>query len=99
MLNEKAREILRQADPVNRSKIEQQNTEINKSWTDLLNNLENRREALSILAQHWEDFDNKYLAFESQITRLDERSRHVDPVVRSRRQLEDTKNVIQVRVP
>lgn len=96
LLNEKAREILRQADPVNRSKIEQQNTDINKDWSNLLNNLENRREALSTLAQHWEDFDNKYLAFESQVTRLDERSRHVDPVVRSRRQLEDTKNVIQV---
>lgn len=61
-----------------------------------MNNLENRREALSTLAQHWEDFDHKYIAFENQITRLDERSRHVDPVVRSRRQLEDTKNVIQV---
>lgn len=96
LLNERAREILRQADPVNRSRIEQQNTDINKNWSDLLNNLENRREALATLAQHWEDFDHKYLTFESQLTRLDERSRHVDPVVRSRRQLEDTKNVIQV---
>lgn len=95
-MNEKAAHILRQADPTNRERIEQQNTDINRDWRLVIDNFETRRDRLAVLAQHWEEFDNKLHAFENQIIRLDERTRHVDPVVRSRRQLEDTKHVIQV---
>lgn len=55
-----------------------------------------RIEALSGLAQHWEDFDKRIHTFENLLVRLDERQRNVDQLVRSRRHLEDTKNVIQV---
>lgn len=98
LLNKKTQEILREADPINRSNIEQENTQINKDWKDVVDSLENRVEALAGLAQHWEDFDKRIHAFESQLTRLDERNRNVDQVVRSRRHLEDTKNVVQVSV-
>lgn len=96
-MNERAHGILRQADPLNREHIEKQNIAINRDWTDLIDNFETRRDTLTTLSQHWEEFDNKLHSFENQIIRLEERSRHVDPVVRSRRQLEDTKHVIQVK--
>lgn len=95
-MNEKAAHILRQADPTNRERIEQQNTDLNRDWRQVIDSFETRRDHLAVLAQHWEEFDNKLHAFENQIIRLEERARHVDPVVRSRRQLEDTKHVIQV---
>lgn len=95
-MNQKAQEILREADINNRSNIEQENTQINRDWKDTVNNLENRIEGLTGLAQHWEDFEKRLHAFENQLVRLDERNRNVDQVVRSRRHLEDTKNVVQV---
>lgn len=95
-LNKKAQEILRQADPTNRERIEKQNTDINRDWRTVIDNFETRKDVLTTLALHWEEFDNKLHAFENQIIRLEERLRNVDPVVRSRRQLEDTKHVIQV---
>lgn len=95
-LNQKAQEILREADITNRGQIEQENTQINRDWKGFITNLENRVEALAGLAQHWEDFDKRINTFENQLTRLDERQRNVDQVVRSRRHLEDTKNVVQV---
>lgn len=96
LLNAKAQDILRQADPINRSNIEQENTNINRDWNNLVHELENRVETLNGLGQHWEELDKRIHTFESQLARLDERNRNVDPVVRSRRHLEDTKNVIQV---
>lgn len=95
-LNDKAQEILRQADTINHSNTEQENLNINKDWNDLVKNLENRLDTLAGLAKHWEDFDKTIHTFENQLIRLDERGQNVDQVVRSRRHLEDIKNVIQV---
>lgn len=67
-------------------------------WTQLVNNLESRRENFTSLAHHWEEFDKKINLVESQLVRIEERAKHVDPLVRSRRHLDDTKNVIQVSV-
>lgn len=95
-LNELAHAILRQADPVNRERIDRDHAALNADWAALIARFETRREALAALQQQWEDFENKLHAFETQTIRLDERTRNVDGVVRSRRQLEDTKHVIQV---
>lgn len=95
-LNQKAQEILREADLNNRNSVELENTHINNDWKERIHNLESRVEALAGLAQHWEDFDKRIHTFENQLVRLDERQRNVDQVVRSRRHLEDTKNVVQV---
>lgn len=96
LLNQRAQEILRQADQHNSQIIESKNTELNREWSDLLNNFENRRETLTTLAERWEEFEKQLHLFETTLIRLEERSKHVDPIVRSRRQLEDTKNAIQV---
>lgn len=96
MLNQRAQELIRQADSVNRTNIEQENQQINTDWNNTINELEQRIEIITELAQHWEDFDKRVSLFENQLVRLDERNRNVDTVVRSRRHLEDTKNVVQV---
>ena len=54
LLNERGRDITRQADHENREHIEKQLSNINKEWTDLVNGLESRRDTLTKLAQHWE---------------------------------------------
>lgn len=95
-MNQKATELLREADPKNRQKIEKENLEINAAWNKFINDLEGRRDKLNSVANQWDTFEKKLNSFENQIIRLEERSRHVELIVRSRRQLEDTKNVIQV---
>lgn len=95
-LNQRAQDILRQADSINRTTIETDNTKVNSDWNNLVTDLENRIDNLSGLAEHWEEFDKRIHLFENQLVRLDERNRNVDAVVRSRKHLEDTKNVIQV---
>lgn len=95
-LNQKAQEILREADVNNRNCVEQENTQINRDWKETIHNLKNRVDALAGLAQLWEDYDKRIHTFENQLVRLDERQRNVDQVVRSRRHLEDTKHIVQV---
>jgi hypothetical protein len=53
-LNERGREITRQSDLANRESIEKQLRNINEEWNDLVSGLENRRDTLTKLAQHWE---------------------------------------------
>lgn len=97
-LNERAQTILRQADPPNRERIDAQNAAINADWSAQVGRFEQRREQLIALQLQWEQYDNRVHAFENQVIRLEERAAHVDTLVRSRRQLEDTKHVIQVSV-
>lgn len=95
-LNQRAQDILRQADSINRTQIESENTQINKDWKTTVYELENRIETLRELSEHWDEFDKRIHSFENKLVRLDERNRNVDAVVRSKQHLEDTKNVIQV---
>lgn len=95
-LNQRGQDILRQADSVNRTHIESENTEVNKDWKTIVYKLENRIETLRELSEHWDGFDKRIHSFENKLARLDERNRNVDAVVRSKQHLEDTKNVIQV---
>lgn len=53
-MNERGREITRQSDLANRESIEKQLRNINEEWNDLVSGLENRRDTLTKLAQHWE---------------------------------------------
>lgn len=96
MFNQRSQDLVRQADSVSRTNIEHQTNQINSDWKNLVSDLENRIENLKGLSQHWEEFDKRIHLLENQLARLDERSRNVDSVVRSKRHLEDTKNVIQV---
>ncbi|KAL5279677.1 hypothetical protein ACFFRR_003964 [Megaselia abdita] len=49
----------------------------------------------SNLADNWDQLEDKLHALEKALERLEDKFRHVDSVVRSRRHLEETKNVIQ----
>jgi len=95
LFNQRSQDLVRQADSVSRANIEQQTNQINSDWKNLVNDLENRIDNLKGLSQHWYEFDKRIHLLENQLVRLDERSRNVDSVVRSKRHLEDTKNVIQ----
>lgn len=96
LVNQQAQSLIRQADARNRQLIEQDNAALNREWQDLVRSLEQRREHLQQLAEHWDSFENSLHGWEKALGRLEDKFRNVDPTVRSRRHLEDTKNAIQV---
>lgn len=95
-LNEKAGEIESQADAETKKKLSEQMKSTNDEWKDLVGSLESRRETLSVLAQHWEQFETQMQAVESNLTRCEEKVKLIDMVVRSRPQLEETKSNLLV---
>nr|XP_016945201.1 nesprin-1 isoform X29 [Drosophila suzukii] len=95
LVNQQAQSLIRQADARNRQLIEQDNAGLNRAWQDLVRGLEQRRDNLQQLAEHWDGFENSLHAWEKALGRLEDKFRNVDPTVRSRRHLEDTKNAIQ----
>lgn len=96
-VNQQAQGLIRKADAANRQAIENSNGDLNKHWSDLAEDLKKRRDSLQNLADNWDQLEDKLHALEKAIERLEDKFRHVDSVVRSRRHLEETKNVIQVR--
>uniref|UniRef100_A0A1B0C1F9 KASH domain-containing protein n=1 Tax=Glossina palpalis gambiensis TaxID=67801 RepID=A0A1B0C1F9_9MUSC len=96
LVNQQAQALIREADARNRQLIEQDNAQLNRLWQDLIKNLEQRLEKLQTIADKWDSFENRLLAWEKALSRLSDKFRNVDPVVRSRRHLEETKHVIQV---
>lgn len=98
LANQQAQGLIRQADARNRQLIEQDNAELNRLWNELIKGLETRRDSLQSIAVRWDEFENHLHSWEKAISRLEDKFRNVDPVVRSRRHLEDTKNAIQVNV-
>lgn len=98
LTNQQAQGLQRQADSRNRQLIEQDNLQLNRLWQELISSLEQRRDNLQTVADKWDDFENKLLSWEKALGRLSDKFRNVDPVVRSRRHLEDTKHAIQVSV-
>ncbi|XP_070139488.1 muscle-specific protein 300 kDa isoform X14 [Drosophila kikkawai] len=95
LVNQQAQALIRQADARNRQLIEQDNAALNRLWQDLVRSLEQRRDNLQQLAEHWDGFENSLHAWEKALGRIEDKFRNVDPTVRSRRHLEDTKNAIQ----
>lgn len=95
-VNQQAQGLIRKADAANRQAIESSNGDLNKQWSDLAEDLKKRRESLQNLADNWDQLEDKLHALEKALERLEDKFRHVDSVVRSRRHLEETKNVIQV---
>ena len=96
LANQQAQSLIREADARNRQIIEKDNSDLNRLWQELIKGLENRRDGLQNLAEKWDDFENRLHGWEKAIGRLQDKFRNVDPVVRSRRHLEDTKHAIQV---
>jgi phage gp29-like protein len=55
LLNERAREIINKADAPNKAKAERELHDINEEWNrHIIAELENRKETLTRLAEHWE---------------------------------------------
>jgi nesprin-1 len=90
LLNEQGKDVLQQADAANKSRIEAQLSEISSDWHDLVSGLEGRRDALEALSKHWEELESRWLSTEAKLNAIEERSKLVDTVVRSKPHLKDT---------
>lgn len=96
LLTEKSNELEKQADPESKTQLQENIKEINDEWRGLVNSLETRRETLSVLAQHWEQFEAQLQLLENNVCRIEEKAKLVDMVIRSKPQLEETRNNLQV---
>lgn len=95
-LNQRAQELIKQADASNHNRIDNETAQLNGRWTKKLTELEANIEQLNVLSEHWQDFDKRIALFENQLTRLDERCQNVDTAIKSKQQLDDTKAIYQV---
>ncbi|XP_068085330.1 muscle-specific protein 300 kDa [Anabrus simplex] len=95
LLNERAREITRQADPSNRETINMQVKNMNTRWTELTDGLESRKDTLHKLSLNWEEFEKKHQNFESLVNANEEKARHIDTIVRSKPQTVEVKQTLQ----
>lgn len=96
LLNQRAQELIRQADSVNHTQIDEETTQLNDSWNKRLDECQNHIETLTGLCGHWQDFEKRIELFENQLTRLDERNQNVDTAIKSKQHLDDTKHIYQV---
>ncbi|GAB0095245.1 nesprin-1 [Sergentomyia squamirostris] len=94
-LNEKAQIIKRFADADNLEKIERQQSKINENWNNLIVDLKRRKEFIGALLENWEQLDKKANSLDTQLTHIGEQCKLLDPVVRSRKQLEDSEQTLQ----
>lgn len=95
-MNQRAQELMRLADSVNHTQIDDEITELNNDWNKKLNDLENNIETLNVLASHWQDFEKRIELLENQLSRLEEKISNTDFVVKSRQHLLDTKDIYRV---
>lgn len=89
-LNEKGSEIIKQANDHNKNIVTEQLDEINTEWKKLISGLEERRKTLEALLKHWEEFDSKRHAVETQLNSIEEKNKLVDTTVKSRQHVLDT---------
>ncbi|XP_055711373.1 muscle-specific protein 300 kDa isoform X7 [Phlebotomus papatasi] len=94
-LNEKAQIIKRFADADNLEKIEWQQSKINENWNNLIVDLKRRKDYIGSLLENWEQLDKKTHSLETQLSHIGEQCKLLDPVVRSRKQLEDSEATLQ----
>ncbi|KAK3930234.1 Nesprin-1 [Frankliniella fusca] len=95
LLNERARELTRQADAANRAHVEQQIAAVNREWEEVVSGVEGRRDALARLAQQWEQFDAGWTSLEAKVGDAEDAAHHLDLVVRSKVQLRESRNTLQ----
>lgn len=97
LLNQRAQEIIRQANSSNHTQIDDETTQLNNAWNKKLADLQNQIDTINALCSHWQDFEKRVEQFENQLTRLDERHRNIDTAIKSKQHLDDIKNVYQVK--
>ena len=96
LLNERGKEIFQQADATNQMTIEAQLSETSCEWSELISGLEGRRGALEALSKHWEELEARWSKVEAGMNGIEERSKLVDTVVRSKQHILDTIKVLDV---
>ncbi|GLH12193.1 Dystrophin, isoform B, partial [Gryllus bimaculatus] len=95
LLNDHAKEIKQQADKNNAEKIDSQVKNMNTRWTECITGLETRRDNLQTLSVDWEEFEKNLQNFETLLFSYEEKTRHVDTVVRSKAQITEVKQSLQ----
>lgn len=95
-LNQRAQELMRLADPVNHTQIDDEITDLNSDWQKKLQELENHIETLTVLSNHWHDFEKRIELLQSKFNRLEEKISSTEFVVKSKKHLLDTKDIYQV---
>lgn len=96
-LLERGSEISSQADERNRNIIEKQTSEVSENWNVLVSDLSRRKETLSKLADIWDLFEGRWQNFENLLTGLEEKSKHIDYIVRSKQHVITNIQTIEVR--
>ena len=94
--NDKAKDILKRADTVNRQKLSSHQDALNQKLKDALNNLKDQKEKLSGLALQWEDFEQRLRGFSSAINHCNQSLSTIDPTFRSLKQLKETEKSLKV---
>lgn len=95
-MNQRAQELMRLADSVNHTQIDDEISKLNNDWNKKLNELENSIETLTVLSSHWQDFEKRIEHLENQLNRLEEKISNTEFVVKSRQHLLDTKDIYRV---
>lgn len=87
------------ADVNNKKTIEAQLSEITAEWKELVSGLEGRRDALEALSKHWKDLKAQWSLIETRVNAIEEKSKLVDTVLRSKQHLLDTIKALRVSSP
>lgn len=95
-MNQRAQELMRLADSTNHTRIDDEIFDLNNDWKKKLHELENHIETLTVLSNHWRDFDKRIESLDSQLNRLDEKISNTEFVVKSKQHLLDTKDIYRV---
>lgn len=96
-LNERAQELMRLADSTNHEQIDDEISDLNSDWNKCLNDLENRIETLTVLSNHWKDFEKRIETLQSQLNDLEQKNINTELVTKSKQHLLETKDIYQVR--
>lgn len=95
-LLERANEIISQADDRNKKLIEKQISEVSSDWNKLVSDLKRRKDTLGKLAEVWDQFEGRWQNFESLLTGVEEKSKHIDYIVRNKQHVISNKQTIEV---
>nr|XP_022915902.1 nesprin-1 isoform X7 [Onthophagus taurus] len=96
LLLERVNELIKRADKINKQNIGLQSSAVSNEWYSLISDLESRRDTLTKLAQVWETFEGRFQHFEGLLVGLEEKSKHIDLIIRSKQHVTSTIQNIEI---
>ena len=96
-LNELSQHIIDRADTEYRERVQKENTEINKAWTDNSNLLDNLRDNLIQLLHQWDQLEDILHELELKSNSLLEKDKNLDLIVKSTADIENKAHILQVK--